>query len=291
MKNIIILFIVFLIFILIGYKLIINKPNKIHPFFINNPKISNIAHRGGKSIGPENTIHTFREAMKFGIDILEIDIHSTSDSVLVVIHDHTVNRTTNGSGLVWDMKLEEISELNAGYYWTENDSIDFPFRDFNISIPTLESVFSNFPNMKLNIEIKQESSFIPEILCQLIYKYNLEKNVLIGSFINGIIEEFRDECPEIATSANISESKLIYGLSLFHLAWIYPTPFEAIEVPPYFKDSFILDQQFINILHKKNIPVYVWTINNKNEMDRLIKLNVDGIITDYPNRLSNILNK
>jgi glycerophosphoryl diester phosphodiesterase len=288
-KNFLIIFLLILTFI--GYNLKSKKNKNIHPFLINSPKVNNIAHRGGKGIGPENTIYTFKKAFELGIDILEMDIHSTSDSILVVIHDHSVNRTTNGDGLVLDFNLEELSQLNAGYYWTENDSLDFPFRKLNIPIPTLEDVISLFPNTKLNIEIKQDLPFIPENLCQLIYKYNLEKNVLIGSFIDGIIEEFRDICPEVATSANISNVKILYGLNLIHLAWIYSPPFEVIELPPYYKDSFILDQQFINTLHKKNIPVYVWTINTPNEMNRLIKLNVDGIITDYPNRLSNIILK
>jgi glycerophosphoryl diester phosphodiesterase len=117
----------------------------------------------------------------------------------------------------------------------------------------------------------------------------MEENILVGSFIDNVINTFRDECPEIATSANMTETKLFYGLNLFHISWLYHPPFDVIEIPPVYKKSFILDSQFIMALHQKNIPIYVWTINDTSEMKRLIHLGADGIITDYPNRLQNIL--
>lgn len=99
-----------------------------------------------------------------------MDIHSTSDSILVLLHDNKLNRTTNGKGYVWDFTIESIKELNAGFYWTKDDSITFPFRESGIEIPTLEEVFINFNDYKLNIEIKHHEAHVAKNLCHLIQK-------------------------------------------------------------------------------------------------------------------------
>ena len=105
-----------------------NEYRDIHPYLSNNPKILNIAHRGGLGLSPENTIASFQRAIKEGADILELDIRSTSDSILVLLHDETVNRTTNGKGRISELTLKEAKKLNAGYWWTDDDSISFPYR-------------------------------------------------------------------------------------------------------------------------------------------------------------------
>ena len=263
----------------------------IHPFLIQVPKIMNIAHAGGKGLGPENTLITLHNAVQVGADILEIDIHSTADSVLVLLHDHKVNRTTNGHGYVWNFTLEKLSQLDAGYYWTEDDSLTFPFRDLGITIPSLQEVFIAFFDHRLNIEIKQDEPQIIKNLCRIIKKYEMVHRVLIGSFIDGVLNEFRAECPEVATSAGRDESMLYYRLNSFHLGWLYSPSIDVFEIPEFYKKTPVINEQLITGLHKKNIPIYVWTVNEKEDMKRFIKLGVDGIITDYPDRLAGILNK
>ena len=129
-----------------------NDYRATHPYLSNNPNILNIAHRGGLGLGPENTISTFNKALKMGADVLELDIRATSDSILVLLHDETVDRTTNGKGRISELTLKEAKRLNAGYLWTNDDSISYPFRKLNIKIPTFNEFLTNFKDYKLNIE-------------------------------------------------------------------------------------------------------------------------------------------
>ena len=270
----------------------INERNiEVPPFLNQKAKIENIAHRGGMGLGPENTIINFKKAIEVGTNILEMDIHSTSDNVLVLLHDHKVDRTTNGNGYVWDYNYKKLKHLNAGYYWTNDDSITFPFRKLKIKIPALEEIFTIFNNFRLNIEIKQNESNIPHILCNMIYKYEMQNNVLIGSFIDEILNNFREECPNIATSSGINETKLFYGLNYFHIDYFYSPSLDIFQIPEYFKNTHVINENFIKGAQNKNIPIYIWTVNEEDDMNRLIKLDIDGIITDYPNKLSEILKR
>ena len=280
-----------LLMLLSGCNILHIEKTGIHPFLIQVPKIMNIAHAGGKGLGPENTLITLHNAVKSGADILEIDIHSTADSVLVLLHDHTVSRTTNGHGYVWNFTLEKLSQLDAGYYWTEDDSITFPFRDLGITIPSLQEVFTVFFDLRLNIDIKQDEPHIIKNLCHMIKENGMVNRVLIGSFIDEVLHEFRSECPDVATSAGMVESKKYYTFNTFHLGWLYSPSIDVFEVPEYYKNTLVINKQLIRGFHKKNIPIYVWTVNEKEDMKRFIKLGVDGIITDYPDRLAGILNK
>lgn len=290
MRKIILLtsFSIFIIFIFY----LINKDYKsdIHPFLIDLPKVVNVAHRGGMGIGPENTIFTFKKAIKVGVDILEMDIHSTSDSIIVLLHDNKVNRTTNGFGNIWDYSLQELLELNAGYYWTEDDSITFPYRFLEIKIPTLDQVFKKFNNIRLNIEIKNGESHIINNLCNMIYDNNMEEKVLIGSFEDEVIEDFRKVCPYVATSSGRDETKLFFVINYLYLDFLFSPSFDVFELPQFYNKTSILTERFIVGSDKKNIPIYVWTINDKKIMKNLIKIGIKGIITDFPDSLSEILN-
>jgi len=290
MRRIIIVLMFILFFMAIRYNVNNKQKSDVHPFIVKTSKIINIAHAGGKGLGPENTIITLEKSVEAGADILEIDIHSTSDSVLVLIHDHKVNRTTNGDGYVWNYIYENLRELNAGYYWTENDSLTFPFREMDIKIPSLKDVFIKYSDIRFNIEIKQDTPHIIENLCTMIHEYNLVNRVLIGSFADGVLDNFREECSHVATSAGMGETRIYYGLNLLYLDWIYTPAANVFEAPIYFKDTHLLTKQFISGLQKKNIPIYVWTVNETDEMRTLINIGIDGILTDFPDRLSAIIN-
>ena len=291
MRKITIISTFILLILFLRCNILLIKNTGLHPYLNQVPKIMNIANAGGKGLGPENTIITLNYAVKAGADILEFDIHSTSDSVLVLLHDQKVNRTTNGYGYVWEYTLQELKQLDAGYYWTDDDSLNYPYRDMGITIPSLKEVLNIYNGIRLNIEIKQDGAWIIQNLCNLIKEYKIEDKVLIGSFIDGVLNEFRAECPEVATSAGRDESMLYYRLNSFHLGWLYSPSIDVFEIPEFYKKTHVINEQLITGLHKKNIPIYVWKVNEKEDMKRFIKLGVDGIITDYPDRLAGILNK
>ena len=270
--------------------LYLDDHRKTHPYLSNNPNILNIAHRGGLGLSPENTIVSFQRAIKERADILELDIRSTSDSILVLLHDETVDRTTDGKGRISELTLKEAKKLNAGYWWTDDDSISFPFRTLNIKIPTFDEFLTNFKDHKLNIEIKQHDNFIAKKLCESIKENQIEDKVAIGSFNDEVLDEFRYHCPEVVTSPGRNEIRTFYGFSYIYLDKFYSPKSDIYQLPEFFGTTHVLTKRFVNGIKQKNIPIFVWTVNDPDEMQRFIDLGVKGIITDYPDRLSKILN-
>lgn len=242
-----------------------------------------IAHRGGAGLWPENTLFALQEAAKLGANLSEIDIHMSRDGVLVAIHDETVDRTTNGKGLVKELTLAELKNLDAGYRWT-NDDHTFPFRGQGITIPSLNEIFSAFPAQAISLEIKQHDPPIVAALRETINRCGKEKQVLVSAFNIHTMKVFRRLCPKIASAASDSEVQRFLSLSRIYLDRIFSQKASAFEVP--------LDKVtpwFIKAAHRKNKRVDVWTVNEIEDMERLLAWGVDGILTDFPDRLLNLL--
>jgi glycerophosphoryl diester phosphodiesterase len=249
-----------------------------------------MAHQGGERLWPSNTMYAYAGAVELGVDVLEMDVHSSADGVLVLIHDDTVDRTTNGSGRVSDMTIAELQALDAGAYWTEDEQT-YPFRDMGIVIPSLEEVFAAFPGMPMNIEIKQETPPIEEALCDLIYRFGKEDEVLIASFKPEVMDRFREICPTIATSATEPEILPYYVLNRLGLSAIYRSPAAAFQVPEYSGNLKVISPRFVQGTRRHNVAVHVWTVNETEDMQRMLDAGVDGIITDRPDRLLALLGR
>jgi glycerophosphoryl diester phosphodiesterase len=243
------------------------------------------AHRGGGGLYPENTLEAFRYSLEVKVDVLELDIHATSDGKLVVLHDSSVDRTTDGSGKVKEMTLAELKKLDAGYQFSTDSGQTFPFRGKNVTIPTLEEVFDNFPQTKFNIEPKQAEPSIIIPFCNLLREKKKTDKVMVGSFNQTVIDEFRRECPEVATSASPSEVSEFLAYQKSGLSGSYTPPMQALQVPEQIAGVQIVTQDFVESAHKLNLQIHVWTINETIDMQRLIGLGVDGIMTDYPDKL------
>ncbi len=264
------------------------RPIPNHPFF-GDDEVLLIAHRGGAGLWPENTIYAFEHAVELGVDVLEMDVQSTKDGELVVLHDETVDRTTNGTGRVQELTLAEIQDLDAGYTWTPDNGESYPFRGQGLRIPTLAEVLAAFPEARMNIEIKQGP--IVARLCRMLRDCGMAERVLIVAFDAHTMSHFRRLCPEIATAAVEEEIRMFYGLNLAHLGRFYRPPAEALEIPEYHGDRRVLTQPFVKAAHGRNLEVHVWVVNDVNDMQRMVDLGVDGIITDYPDRLKAVLGR
>lgn len=265
-------------------------PISAHAFFrADDPTILVIAHQGGDGERPSNTMVAFQHAVEIGADILEMDVHSTSDGVLVTIHDETVDRTTDGTGRVNDFTFAELQAFDAGYEWPtleeEAGRTDRPYRGQGIVIPALEEVFQTFPQLRMVIEIKQTEPSIVQPLCDLLREYDLQEQVIIGSFHPEPLYEFRETCPEVATSAVEEEIRPFFILSTIGLSGAYQPTAEAFQVPEYSGGLHVVTQGFVNNARTKNIMIQPWTINSTEQMQTMIGLGVNGIITDYPSRL------
>ena len=244
-----------------------------------------IAHRGGGGRWPENTMLAFSQAVALGVDALEMDIHSTADGVLVVSHDPDVDRVTNGAGRIHDMTLATLKELDAGYWWTADSGQTYPFRDQGITIPAIEEVFQAFPEVWINVDIKQSQPEIVRPFADLIRRYNMTDKMMVGSFDSRTAAAFRRECPEVAPAASENEARLLYGLSVVGLERFYWGKAKAMQLPEYEGRIHVITPRFVAAAHRVGTAVHVWTVDETTDMQRMIDMGVDGLMTDYPDRL------
>ncbi len=244
-----------------------------------------LAHQGASAYAPSNTIPSFQKAVDMGADVLELDAHLTKDGAIVVAHDNTVDRLTNGTGRIRDFTLADLQKLDAGYKFTTDGGATYPYRGQGIHIPTLEEVFKTFPQARVNIEIKEGDQPIAQPLADLIHSMGMTKQVLVVSFFNDALKEFRKAAPDVATGASKSEilSNVIYWK--LGLGFLYHAPADAIQIPYETKESSGIDlgkASLIRAEHRHNVKVHYWTVDDPAEMKKLLSLGADGLITDKP---------
>ena len=189
------------------------------------------ALRGGRSLGPENTLTTFQKAIVSGAHALELDVRLTRDDHLVVIHDATVDRTTDGTGTVGSLSLDDIRRLDAAFNYSADDGQTFPLRNSGVSIPRLTEVFERFPNTPVNIELKDDSLAAAETLCLLVREYGTTPNIIVASFHSKVIRHYRSICPETPTAATAGEVWRFALLSQLRLENVYRPRAAALQVP------------------------------------------------------------
>lgn len=253
-----------------------------------------IAHRGGAGLAPENTLVAFEKARAIGADVIELDIQMSKDGHLVVIHDTTVDRTTNGHGKVSEKTKKELRKLDAGYHF-KNDKGEYIFRDKGIKIPLLEEVFQHFQDMHLIVEIKKTETKsrwhkAEKKLWKLIKKYDMQDNVLVFSFDQEILEKFEKYAKgRVAIGASRDEATRFVVLHKLNLANFYKTSSDAFIVPPKKNKVRLTTKRLINVMHNLNKKIYYWTINSEKQMRFLLRRGADGIITDRPDLLIKVM--
>lgn len=261
----------------------------------DTPTLQVIAHQGGDGLRPSNTLLAFEHAAALGVDMLEMDIHSTKDGVLVVIHDDTVDRTTDGTGRLQDLTFAEVQALDAGYNWPTlaeaANPDDHVYRGAGATIPALEEILAAFPDYPMTIEIKQAEPSIAEPFCAMLHAYDMQEQVIVASFSVEAMLEFRETCPDVATSATEDEVREFFVASRQGKAAEFEADFVAFQVPEKFGNIPLVTEQFVADAHALGLLVQVWTPNTADEMQRLIDLGVDGIITDYPDVLLGLLGR
>lgn len=284
-----------LVVVVYGAFVLSASPAPEHAFFRPDDGILVMAHQGGDGERPSNTMMAFEYAVNLGVDVLELDVHTSSDGEIVIIHDDTVDRTTDGSGRVNDMTLAELKALDAGYHWPtlaeESHRTDRPYRGQGATIATLREVIEAFPDMRLNIEIKQRTPSMVQPLCDMLREYDIAEQVIVVSFHPQPLYDFRQVCPEVATGGTSEEIQTFYFLSLAGLTPAYHANAHAFQVPEYSGDIHVVTQGFIHAAQSRNIDVHPWTINDVETMQRMIDLGVQGIITDYPAQLMTLLGR
>ena len=246
-------------------------------------RLLNIAHRGGGDRAPENTIVAYEGALAAGADMLEMDVHATSDGVLVVSHDDSVDRTTDGSGYIHQMTLAEIQALDAGYPFSPDGGATYPYRDAGVRIPTLREVFESFPDAYMTIEPKQTAPPIVDALLALIDEMEMGPQVVIGSFDDTKLAAVRAARPELLTGFGAAEVLTFVNLTDAQEAG-YTAPGQVLQLP----DTAVSEARVAKA-HRLGLKLHVWTVNDADDMRRFVDWGVDGIMTDDPVRLQEIL--
>jgi len=281
-----IIFFVFIVSILVNPK----SPSK--PYYEGVSGTLVIAHQGGDGVWPGDTMYAFEKAVEIGADVLEMDAHITKDGRIVLMHDEKVDRTTDGTGLIEEMTLDELKQLDAAYKWSNDGGQTYPYRGQGIQVPTLDELFEKFPHMRYVIEIKLTQNSIDKPLCDLIRQYDMQDRVLIASFHDEAMQNFRATCPEVATSASRGEVTRYVLLGKAFLWGFYIPKFQTVQPPWNPEDSLnipIMTKRFIWESHAKNIHVEPWTVDDPELMKQYIEWGVDGIITDRPDLMMEIL--
>ena len=243
------------------------------------PVIKVIAHRGGSDLAPENTLAAFQNAIDLGVDMIEIDVEQTSDSIVVVIHDEKVDRTTNGTGWVDSLSFAYVKTLDAGSWF------DKKFK--NERIPSLEEVLQFVDGrVILLVEIKAGSERYPGIeqrTAEAIQKYNAHSWTIVQSFNEKAIERVRLLDPGIETYYLLGRNFKQYYQEIRNQI-NQDTPikpgYDGIAV-----HHSMLDSKSVDSIKQFGLGVFTWTVDEVEAMKKMMDAGVDGIITDAPDKL------
>ncbi|UOQ84092.1 glycerophosphodiester phosphodiesterase family protein [Gracilibacillus salinarum] len=241
--------------------------------------VLNIAHRGASGYAPEHTMIAYQIADEMEADFLEIDVHMTSDGELVAMHDDDIARTTDGEGFIQEMTYEEINKLDAGSWFNEAYPNHSDPRYQQVSVPKLTDILDYFgTSTKYYIEIKNAAS--AGQLLQTLEAYQLieEEAVILQSFDSKVLQQVYEQYPTIPLIQLLGKNKMLFAN--YKKIRKY-----AVGVGlPYQK----LNQRLIRHLHGNGLLVHTYTVNDEADMKRLIEWGIDGIFTDYPDRLYHI---
>lgn len=244
-----------------------------------------VAHRGGSRLAPENTLEAFHDAVvRWEADMLEMDVRLTRDGEVVVIHDETVDRTTDGSGPVFSYTVAALQALDAGYRFVDADG-GASFRNRGVRVPRFEDVLLAFPRVRINVEAKEPRVAAP--LVDIIRRHGAEDRVLVAA------EHERCRTPVRGYPGpwGASRTQVFWFWALHRLpgGGPYVPGADILQVPETWKGLGIVTPSFIRAAHRRNLPVQVWTVDDPGDMRRLLSWGVDGIQTDRPDILARVL--
>jgi glycerophosphoryl diester phosphodiesterase len=258
--------------------------------FMPKDRPINIMYRGGGGIGPENTLMAFRVAAEAGARGLKLDVHMTRDGEIVVIHDATVDRTTNGSSAVAELTLEEIRGLDAGYRITLNGEQTDPNRNPDLWVPTLREVYERFPEAFVNIEIRAAQQGVEEAVLRIVRDAGAEERTLVVSNDDAVMKRFRKLADgQVSTGASWREVKRFCNLSRWRLERIVRPDYKVLQVPVKHGETTLVTSRFVKAAHIRGTRVNVWTTNQADEICCLLNLGVDVIMTDRPGVVAEFL--
>jgi glycerophosphoryl diester phosphodiesterase len=275
-------------------------------------QVLNIAHRGGDLEFPENTLYAFHRALEAGADVLEMDLYATADGEVIVLHDATVDRTTDGTGRADELTLAEVQSLDAAHWFVPGrrqardaapeayvyrgiatGAVEPPegFAAEDFRIPTLREVLEAFPDALLNLELKDglpTARPFHQQVADLLAEFDRSDDVIVASFIDTYIEPFKLVAPHVPTAMGTLQAAVFKVSTLGGVPGLPNPRYQALQVPTDLVIE-VTDEDFVAGAHRNGLAVHVWTINDRETMERLLDLGVDGIMTDRPSLLHELL--
>lgn len=250
----------------------------VHPALARG-SVRVFAHRGGAALAPENTLAAFDRGLALGADGLELDVRLSRDRVVVVHHDATLDRTTDGTGPVAECTADELARLDAGHRFVSDGAR--PFRGRGIGVPRLSEVLARYPGVPMIIELKVDSADLAERAIADIRAAGAAGHVALGSFKQHVLDAARGRAPDIPTGASTDEIRRVLWRA--RLYWpIRRTPYRMLQVPEIRNGTRVVSPRFVRAAHGAGLPVQVWTIDREDDMRRLLAWGVDALITDRP---------
>lgn len=244
-----------------------------HPY-LDWPGPIPFAHRGGTSEAPENTLPAFEHAVSLGFCYLETDVHLSADGVLMAFHDPDLNRTCGVDGTIAEMTADELADVRV---------------DGRAPIPLMSELFVRFPDVRFNIDCKSDAAAGP--LAALIRRHEAIDRVCIGAFSHARLTKLRALLgPELLSCTSPQEVALLrlVGRLVRHGRRVAQVPV-SYATPGPLRPVTVVTDRFVRNAHRRDVPVHVWTIDEPDEMHRLLDLGVDGIMTDRPEILRDVL--
>lgn len=258
--------------------------------YLEPPRPRLFGHRGASAHYPENTIPAFQAAIAAGAPYLELDVWATRDGVVVAHHDETLLRLCGDPRGISDVTLPELKTLDAGFGFSP-DGLNRPCIGQGITVPTLEEVFAAFPEAFFNIEIKQESPTIEARVLAAIEAAGVADRVLLAAEQDAIMQRLRQHCGPIPTSFSFGELATFFAWLQEGCRGDYRPPGVALQIPESWNGRPLVTAETVRAAHALGLEVHVWTVNETDAMERLLAIGVDGLMSDYPERLVAVAGK
>lgn len=257
-----------------------------HPYFdLARPIV--LGHRGCAGEVPENTLPSFERALLQGAAILETDVHITRDGVPVLIHDPTVDRTTDGGGAVREMTFDELRELDAGFSFSSDGGSSFPYRGRALRIPSLAEALAALPGVRFNLELKQTLPGFVDSVSSVIRSAGREPTTLLAAADDSLMETIRREIAR--TGASVAVGASAGDVQAFVSSMLEgrtpPSELDVLQVPVEFGGVPLVTSAFVGHAHAHGIQVHAWTVDEPQQMHGLLDLEVDGLVTNYPAKM------
>jgi glycerophosphoryl diester phosphodiesterase len=274
-------------------------------------RVLHFAHQGGELEAPSNTLYAFKTGLAKGAHALELDVHATQDGEIVVSHDPTVDRCTNGTGSIDSLTLAQIRELDAAHWFVpgrdaQTDGDDYPLRGMasgdreppdgfsreDFRIPTLREVLDSFPGVVVNMDIKRTEPEVrpyEDLVARELEEAGRIDDVIVASFHDSAIKRFRSLLPGVSTAAALGESADFFTALFAGSDPPSEIAYQALQVPATYEDRQLVTKDFVDRAHRSGVAVHVWTVNDADEMRALIDMGVDGLMSARPSVCAAVL--